>query len=243
MHSINASVLIYAPVEECYKRWMNFESFPQFMHRVKSVRPAPVEDLIPRQHGQSGHEHRQTQQSTAFVQDLANGDPQKDFEGVISAEVVAEIEHHGNQVWHWEIKGPLGTVYEWTAGIVMNIPNKAISWATTHNQKLPNTGTVNFLPLPKGKLGEEQTLLEVTLGFSAPGGIVGELLSDITQYGDNLLAEALNDFKCYVEREVPQVIDATRHCKIQPAMTSEQELSKELGASGETRPNPIPKQV
>lgn len=243
MHSIKASILVHAPLEDCYARWMNFESFPQFMHRVKSVRPAAVEDLRPRHEKRHERASEKNREDTASIRELANRDPQKDYEGVISAEVLTEIEHHGNQVWHWEIKGPLGKVYEWTAGIVMNIPNKAISWATTHDQNIPNTGTVNFLPLPKGKLGDDQTLIEVTLGFSAPGGIVGEFLSDISQYGDNLLAEALNEFKCYVEREVPQVIDPSRQCRIQPPMTSEEELREELGASGASRPNPVPKQV
>lgn len=232
MHSIEASILILAKAEDCYRLWMDFESFPTFMPRVISVQPAPVEDLIPESLQEKGSRN-----------ETILNDPQKNYEGVMTSEVVTEIAHHGNQAWHWAVKGPMGHIFEWTAGIVMNIPNKAVSWATTHNQEIPNTGTVNFLPMQKGKLGEDQTLMEVTMSFSAPGGIIGEFLSDIAHYGDTLLAEALNDFKCHVERVVPYVMDESRQCKIRPAVTSEADLRQEIGASGETPPNPVPKQV
>jgi len=185
MHSIDAKIIVDAPVDKCFETWMDFEKFPTFMRRVMSVKRAPVTDLRADEHA-----HHVT----------SIHDPQRDAEGVVIAEVLHEVAVHGDRVWHWEIKGPLGQIFQWTAGIVMNIPNKAISWSTLPEEKLPNTGTVNFLRAAESKPTHERTLITVTMTFSAPVGIVGEFLSDVTHYGDNLLYEGLEDFKAYMEQ-------------------------------------------
>jgi len=183
MHSIDASVVVDAPVALCYQTWMDFEKFPTFMRRVVSVYRSDAAGLLPA--------------GTRPVRPAE--DPQKNVEGVVVTELTREVEAHGNQVWHWEVKGPLGQLFKWTGGIVMNEPNKAISWATLPEEQLPNTGTVNFLKSPTSTSTHERTLITITMSFSAPGGAVGELLADVVQYGDNLICEALNDFKSHVE--------------------------------------------
>jgi uncharacterized membrane protein len=215
MHSIGASILINAPVEECYRHWMKFECFPEFMRRVVSVRPADPTELVPR--GKNLNEEQQAK------------DPQKDYTGVMSGEVIEEVASHGNQVWHWEVKGPLGQIFSWTAGIVMNIPNKSISWASTYDQEVANTGSVNFLGLVDKKTQKDQTLVEVKMSFSAPGGVVGELLSDVVHYGDNLLAESLLDFKSYMEREVQELLNPQQRQANHHPVTSERQLREETG--------------
>ena len=183
MHSIDASVVIDAPVALCYQTWMDFEKFPTFMTRVVSVSRTDANGMLSTQTRPIRHAE----------------DPQKDVEGVVVTELTREVEAHGNNVWHWEIKGPLGQLFKWTGGIVMNEPNKAISWATLPEDQLPNTGTVNFLKSPTSTASHERTLMTVTMSFSAPGGAIGEFLADIVHYGDNLLSEALDDFKRHVE--------------------------------------------
>lgn len=215
MHSIGASILVNAPVAECYSRWMDFERFPEFMRRVVSVRRADPFDQVPKHHTQA--------------HDLQADDPQKDYTGVMAGEVIKEVQSHGNQVWHWEVRGPLGQVYSWTAGIVLNIPNKSVSWASTYDQELPTTGSVNFLGMTDKRTGKDETLVEVKMSFSAPGGIIGEFLSDIVHYGDNLLAESLTDFKSYVERDVLGVLNPQQRHSGQRPMTSETEIQKETG--------------
>jgi uncharacterized membrane protein len=215
MHSIGASILVNAPVAECYQRWMDFKRFPEFMRRVISVRRADPYDQVPNKHTQA--------------HDFQAHDPQKDYNGVIAGEVMKEVESHGNQVWHWEVRGPLGQAYSWTAGIVLNIPNKTVSWASTYDQEIPTSGSVNFLDVPNQKTGKEQTLVEVKMSFSPPGGILGEFLSDIVHYGDNLLAESLIDFKSYVERDTQGLLNPQqRHNEHRP-MTSETDIRKQTG--------------
>lgn len=223
MHSVEASILVNAPVAMCYRHWLDFERFPEFMSRVVSVkRVDPVELLPPELHSVPKAE-----------------DPQKDYDGVMLAEVVNEIAAHGNQVWHWEVKGPFGQLFDWTAGVVLKTPDQAISWASTADQDLPTTGTVNFLKVThthteRGSLApHERTLVTVTMSFSPPVGILGEFIADMTHYGDNLLCEALQDFKTHVELlyapEIPEPLAAERGDK---PMTSEAQLRDALGPAG-----------
>jgi uncharacterized membrane protein len=229
MHSVESAIIIHAPLAMCYRQWVDFERFPQFMSRVVSVRRAdPLEFLSPERRRQ-----------------LQAEDPQKDYEGVITTEVVKEVAVHGNQLWHWEIKGPLGQVFEWTAGVVMNMPNKAISWASTPEQELPTTGTVNFLKAagshahtePGSQVHHEKTLVTVTMSFSPPVGVLGEFLADVVHYGDHLLSEALEEFKKHVE--VTYSLEVGQMTSAYPAeekpMTSEAELRDALGTVGGTQ--------
>lgn len=215
MHSIEAAILVHASAEECYARWLNFESFPHIMKRVLAVRSlAMAEPGTPK-----------------YEAGLHIPNPQQDFAGTVATEVMDEIAKHGNRLWHWEVQGPLNHVYTWDAGIVQDIPHKTVSWATTPNQEIPNTGTVNFLSFAAGKPGEEKTLVEVKMSFSAPGGIVGEFLSDILHYGDNLLCEALEEFKSFVESRVAYVPHVSGH--IMPPekpMAGEAEMRDQLGS-------------
>jgi len=188
MHSIAASIRVEAPVADCYEAWLDFERYPTFMRRVVSVHWVGSQGLFP-----SG---RPAMQDTE--------DPQKDYEGTLVTELLHEVEMHGSQVWHWQIKGPLGQLYEWTAGLTMNQPHKALSWVSMPEQDLPSTGTVNFMKTSDSTPNKEKTLISVTMSFSPPGGALGELFSDISHYGDNLLNEALEDFKIYMEREFSQ---------------------------------------
>jgi uncharacterized membrane protein len=189
MHSIEAAIRINAPLDQCFQAWMDFEKFPTFMRRVVSVKRAAAADMMPME---------------GPLERYAT-DPQKDAEGVSITEVMHEVAAHGDQVWHWEVKGPLGQLFDWTAGIVMNLPNQAISWSTLSGEQLPNSGTVNFLKVPPSHPAHAaQTLVTITMTFSAPtGGIVGEFLSDAIHYGDSLLYDALEDFKRYIEQTPP----------------------------------------
>lgn len=183
MHSIDASIRVDAPVDYCYQAWMDFEKFPSFMSRVVSVHCLGPSALLPPKN----------------LSILSSQDPQLDVEGVVMTELLHEMAAHGNRAWHWEVKGPLGQIFEWTAGIVQDEPNKMVSWATLPEEELPNTGTVNFLKAPDSRTNHDRSLITVTMSFSVPAGALGELLSDIVGYGDTLLNEALTDFKNHVE--------------------------------------------
>lgn len=208
MHSIEASILINAPVDECYQRWADVERFPEFMRRVASVRKLRPEEI-----------------SGVRLADHPNMDPGKDYDEAIAAQVTKQVMDHGGQVYHWEIKGPFNRLYSWNAGVVLNIENKIITWASTHEQELPTGGSVNFLKQPK-----DQTLVEVKMTYSAPSPPFGELIADITHYGDNLVYECLEDFKSYVEREALAKLNVSERVAAgTPVMTGESEIRKQLG--------------
>jgi uncharacterized membrane protein len=227
MHSIEASILVDVPVETCYSQWMDFERFPEFMRRVVAVRPVGPMELLPRDH-------------RPHVTDTE--DPQKDYTGAITAELINEIAAHGNRIWHWEVKGPLGQIFNWTAGIVVNLPNHSVSWASTPEQDLPNTGSVNFLKAPPDKHHhQDRTLMTVTMSFSPPAGVLGEFLSDMTHYGDNLLCEALEEFKAHVELQLPNGLASGQAVPShfpKKAMTTEEELRHALGTNGVNKAGP-----
>jgi uncharacterized membrane protein len=210
MHTLEAAILVNAPVSECYRRWMAFERFPEFMSRVVRVRRIVPESM--------------TSEDIAH----AGPNPQKTYEETMAREMVEEVKAHGGDVWHWEIRGPLGRIYSWNAGIVLNIPDKIISWASPQDPELPTSGSVNFLK----QASDAQTLIEIKMSYSAPSPPFGELVADVMRYGDNLLYEALEDFKSYVEREVHGVLNpADRKAAASPVMTNETELTEQMGAT------------
>ena len=173
MHTIEAKVIVDAPVHDCYQQWSDFEAFPQFMRRVRAVRRMEI-----------------------YHPDQPSGERGI---GAPVPELLHEVEGQGGQVWHWEVEGPFGRTYSWDAGVVLNMPDKAISWVSTHDQDYPNSGTVNFLKLAPGKTTGAQTLIEVTMTFAVPLGPLGELVDDLLSYGDNAVREALDDFKARME--------------------------------------------
>lgn len=74
--------------------------------------------------------------------------------------------------------------------------------------------------------------MTVTMSFSAPLGVLGEFLSDIVHYGDNLLCEALQDFKTFVEQtySLETGLLIPTHPDEKP-MSSEAEIRQELGTN------------
>jgi uncharacterized membrane protein len=223
MHTVEASILVNAPVAECYRHWMDFERYPEFMRRVVSIRRAAPSDLLPKGHHQDAN--------------IQADDPQKHYEGVMAGEIIHEVEVHGNRVWEWTVKGTMGQTLTTHVGIVMDMPNKAVTWASTHDEELATSGSVNFLTPSGGKIGRDQTLVEVKMSFSPPGGLLGELVSDMFHMGDNFLADALSDFKSYVEREYSQTLNPQLRATDEAPMQSESELKEQTGTPPVIRSN------
>lgn len=182
MHSTQASIMIQAPVAECYRRWRDVEKFPEFMPRVIRVQAIQEHDREP----------------WSALSGLA---------------------------YDWEVRGPLGHSYRWTAVITQDIPDKIISWATLPSQDVATSGSANFMR----QANHEDTLVEVTLAFSVPGGPGGELLSDVARYGDTVLMDSLQAFKRYVERDVREQLNPATRGDVSPAMRGEAALRQSQG--------------
>lgn len=197
MYSIESTILVNAPVSECYRHWRDVERFPQYMRRVRHVRRIPAEKL-----------------SDLSPLPQPQWDPQRRYYETMTGQVLTEVYHHVPDAWEWEVQGPLGRIYTFRAGVVQEIPNKVISWSSAADQELATSGTVNFLkPRPEKPPelpGDEQTLIEVKMSFSAASAPFGELMADVFRVGQNVVNECLEDFKNYVEREAAHAREQQR---------------------------------
>ncbi len=134
------------------------------------------------------------------------------------------------EVWHWEVRGPLGRHYHWDAVVVLRERDKTISWAPLVGEtdaEVATSGSVNFL-----KLASEKTLLEVKLTYSALQPPFGELLTDLLHYGDTLVDDSLREFRYHVERLYQQTIPTRLEREEGGVMHSEQALRAQAGIQG-----------
>src|SRR5205814_5243518 len=51
---------------------------------------------------------------------------------------------------HWKARAPAGATVEWDAEIVEDRPNELIAWRALHKADVPNAGSVELVPAPKG---------------------------------------------------------------------------------------------
>ena len=76
---------------------------------------------------------------------------------------------------HWVAKAPGGRTVEWDAEITEDVTNERISWRSTGNASVTNSGTVRFTPAPKGR----GTEVRVEMLYSPPGGAVGAAVAKL----------------------------------------------------------------
>ena len=101
---------------------------------------------------------------------------------------------------HWRAKGP-GTVVEWNAEIINEVPNQVIGWRSLDGSDVVSAGSVNFDVAGHGR----GTRVTVHLQYSPPGGKLGAAIARL--FGRDAGSEIRDDlrrFKQLVEaREVP----------------------------------------
>lgn len=102
---------------------------------------------------------------------------------------------------HWVAEGPAGATVEWDADLIDDVPNERISWQSTENSALPNSGTVRFFSAGP----RHGTTVSVDLRYEAPGGTLGAVLAFL--FGKEprqQITEDLRAYKAFVETgEVP----------------------------------------
>ena len=76
---------------------------------------------------------------------------------------------------YWKIRTPLGTTVEWTAEIIEDRPNELISWRSTEDAQVPNSGTVRFIRAPGG----HGTEVHLEVEFDPPAGAVGATIAKL----------------------------------------------------------------
>lgn len=69
---------------------------------------------------------------------------------------------------HWAAHGPAGTVFEWDAEILQDIPGQLLSWRSLPGSDVVSAGSVNFDEVPG-----HGTRVTVRLQYDPPGGKIG----------------------------------------------------------------------
>lgn len=111
------------------------------------------------------------------------------------------VEPTGARTSHWVARGPANTRFEWDAEIVDEEPNQVLSWRSTEDSEVPNSGWVRFSPLPAGG----GTEVRVYLSYEPPAGRFGKQVARM--FGEEpyqQIREDLRRFKNLMEAgEVP----------------------------------------
>lgn len=82
---------------------------------------------------------------------------------------VESVKATGQNRWHWQVSGPMGTSMEWDAEIASERANEFISWRSLPGAQVENHGAVHFKPAPGGR----GTEVIVRLQYVPPAGAVG----------------------------------------------------------------------
>jgi uncharacterized membrane protein len=105
---------------------------------------------------------------------------------------------------HWIAKAPAGRTVEWDAEIINDKENEMIAWRSLEGSKIPNAGSVHFVPAPEGR----GTEVKVKLSYEPPVGKIGMLIAKF--YGEEpgqQVSEDLRRFKQLMETGVTATIE------------------------------------
>ena len=98
------------------------------------------------------------------------------------------VERLTDTLSRWRAKGPAGTVVEWTAEIINEVPNKVIGWRSIEGSDVVSAGSVNF-----EETGPGQTRVRVRLQYSPPGGRAGAAVARL--FGRDAATEIREDLQ------------------------------------------------
>jgi len=89
---------------------------------------------------------------------------------------VISIEPAGGHSWHWTVKGPAGTTASWTAVITEDAPGQQLTWQSTPDSEVANSGRIEFRDA-----GQRGTVVRATIAYVPPGGTPGKLIAKLFQ--------------------------------------------------------------
>jgi uncharacterized membrane protein len=98
----------------------------------------------------------------------------------------------------WRAEGPGGSVMEWNAEIINEVPNQVIGWRSVEGSDVVSAGSVNFDDAGPGR----GTRVRVRLQYSPPGGKVGAVVAKLMGRDPATeIREDLSRFKALVESD------------------------------------------
>ncbi len=113
-------------------------------------------------------------------------------------ENIDSITKTGERTSHWVMNGPLGVIFSWDVETTRMEENKRIAWSSKDNiGDITTSGQVTFNPLP-----QNQTEVTVTLQYTPPGGVIGDMAANLFSNPEERLTEDLRNFKAFAEERV-----------------------------------------
>ena len=104
------------------------------------------------------------------------------------------VERITDTLSRWHAKGPAGSVLEWNAEIINEVPDQVIGWRSIEGSDVVSAGSVNFDAAGGG------TKVRVRLQYSPPGGKVGDAVAKLLGAdAASQIREDLQRFKRLVE--------------------------------------------
>lgn len=115
-------------------------------------------------------------------------------------ESVNEVDQYISE-WKAKIPGGIGSI-KWKAEILMDEPNKLLSWHSVPGSKINNSGKVKFTD--KGG----STDIDLTLSYQAPLGAAGKAAAKLLNpLFEKMLKNDIESFKEYIETTAPMPYD------------------------------------
>jgi uncharacterized membrane protein len=96
----------------------------------------------------------------------------------------------------WTAKAPAGRSVQWEAEIIEDRPNQLIRWRSVDGAKVPNSGSVRFVPAG----GSRGTEVRVELEYAVPGRAMGRLAARaFGEHPQQQICDDLRRFKQVIE--------------------------------------------
>lgn len=84
-----------------------------------------------------------------------------------------EVHDLGNGRSHWVARGPGGVPVGWDAEVTRFEPGRRIAWRSARGSRVPNSGSVHFMPEAGG------TRVHIQLHYRPPAGMLGHALAKL----------------------------------------------------------------
>ncbi|WP_247663760.1 SRPBCC family protein [Micromonospora sp. U21] len=108
----------------------------------------------------------------------------------------------GDRRSRWTAKAPAGRKVTWDAEIVDDRPGELITWRSVDGARVPNSGSVRFVPATGGR----GTEVRVELGYRVPGGMFGARIAKV--FGENPQQQVCDDLRRF--KQVIETGEITR---------------------------------
>nr|WP_236646743.1 SRPBCC family protein [Micromonospora acroterricola] len=99
------------------------------------------------------------------------------------------VQTTGDRRSRWTAKAPAGRSVTWHAEIVDDRPGELITWRSTGGARVPNSGSVRFVPSTGGR----GTEVRVEIGYRVPGGMFGARVAKL--FGEDPQQQVSDDLR------------------------------------------------